>query len=260
VKETNPTQRKGSESLYGSIELRVRCFLQNQNCFSLACSRKLARIMKIKPVRSLFVFAVLLAMGTAAGLAGDLTTIHLPTPDQSGGKPLMAALKTRQSTREFSSQALPGQMLSDLLWAGFGINRPENEHRTAPSTMNMQEIDIYVATADGLYRYAALPHELRPVVSGDLRAQTTGQAALQAAPVALIFVADYGRMTKAKPAERDFYAAIDTGFIVQNIYLYCASAGLAAVVHELDRAKLVATMKLAPDQKIIIAQAVGFPK
>lgn len=184
----------------------------------------------------------------------------LPAPRQSGGKPLLDALKDRQSRREFSSEALGAQMLSDLLWAAFGINRPDNDHRTAPSTMNMQEIDVYVATAEAVYLYEAKPHRLQLVQAGDLRAKTTGQAALKEAPIALVFVADHARMTKAKPADRDFYAAIDTGFIVQNIYLFCAAEGLATVVHELDRPPLAAAMRLRPEQKIIIAQAVGFPK
>lgn len=172
----------------------------------------------------------------------------------------MAVLKERQSIREFHPRPLPLPVLSDLLWAACGINRPAIEHRTAPSTMNMQEIDLYVARADGLFLYEAKAHQLRPVWPGDLRRQTGGKPELQAAPVVLILVADHGRMTKAKPPVRDFYAAIDTGFISQNVYLYCASAGLATVVHELDRAPLTQAMKLRPEQRIIIAQSVGYPK
>jgi nitroreductase len=126
--------------------------------------------------------------------------------------------------------------------------------------MNSQEIDLYVATRDGLFLYDAKPHALKPVRSGDLRAMTTGQAPLKEAPVALIFVADLTRLAKAKPEDREFYAAIDAGFISQNIYLFCASEGLATVVHDLERRSLAAAMQLKPDQKIIIAQAVGYPK
>ena len=203
---------------------------------------------------------VSLIAGMGIGRAAELLAIPLPAPDQTGGKPVMAALKERQSIREFSAKPLPPQALSDLLWAGFGINRPENDHRTAPSTMNMQEIELYVALADGLYLYDAKPHQLKPVLTGDLRAKTGGQVALQEAPAVLILVADFSRMTKAKPQDRDFYAAIDAGFISQNAYLYCASAGLATVVHDLDRPPLAQAMKLRPEQKIIIAQSVGWPK
>ena len=194
------------------------------------------------------------------GRTAEPLAIPLPAPDQTGGKPLMAALKERQSIREFSAKPLPHQALSDLLWAGFGINRPENDHRTAPSTMNMQEIELYVALADGLYLYDAKPHRLKPVLTGDLRAKTGGQVALQEAPAVLVLVADFSRMTKAKPQDRDFYAAIDAGFISQNVYLYCASAGLATVVHDLDRPPLAQAMKLRPEQRIVIAQSAGYPK
>jgi nitroreductase len=193
--------------------------------------------------------------------AGDQPqTILLPKPRMEGGKPLLQALKERKSVRDFKTNPLAPQVLSDLLWAGFGVNRPEIDHRTAPSTMNMQEIDVYVATADGLFVYDAKPHQMRRVGSRDLRTRTTGQAELKRAPVALILVADYARMAKAKPEQRETYAYIDAGFISQNIYLFCASEGLATVVHDLDRASLAPAMKLRPDQKIIIAQAVGYPK
>jgi nitroreductase len=198
--------------------------------------------------------------GQVANRADAGAPISLPAPDQSGGRSLMAVLKERQSIREFNPRPLPLQVLSDLLWAAWGINRPAIDHRTAPSTMNMQEIDLYVARADGLFLYEAKAHELRPVLSGDLRKQTGGKRELQEAPAVLIMVADHSRMSKAKPQDRDFYAAIDTGFISQNVYLYCASARLATVVHELERAPLSRAMKLRPEQRIVIAQSVGYPK
>lgn len=197
---------------------------------------------------------------SCVAFAADEATLALPAPDQSGGKPLMRALKERQSIRELSAQPLPAQVMSDLLWAAFGINRPENDHRTAPSTMNMQCIDVYVATAEGVYLYEAKPHRLRRVATGDLRPKTGGKKELQEAGAILLLVADQARMAKAKPEQRDFYAAIDAGFICQNAYLYCASAGLATVVHELDRAPLAQAMNLRPEQRIVIAQSVGFPK
>ena len=200
---------------------------------------------------------ILLFAGVALAHAADLPVVPLPAPIMAGGKPLMTALKERQSIREFSAQPLAAQELSDLLWAGFGFNRPEIEHRTAPSTMNMQAIDVYVVRADGVYLYDAKPHELRQVATGDLRPKTGGKVELQRAAVILVLVADYGRMTKAKPESRDFYAAIDAGFISQNVYLYCASAGLATVVHELERPPLARAMNLRVDQRIVIAQSVG---
>ncbi|MBI5820051.1 MAG: SagB/ThcOx family dehydrogenase [Verrucomicrobia bacterium] len=201
-----------------------------------------------------------LFVASLPGSAQDLQPIPLPKPRMEGGMPLMEALKNRKTAREFSPAELTPQILSDLLWAGFGINRPENAHRTAPSAMNSQEVDIYVATAAGTYVYDAAGNRLVPVAAGDIRARTGSQKFVKVAPVALLFVADLTRLAKAKPEDKERYAAIDAGFIVQNIYLYCASAKLTCVVHELDRSGLPEALKLKPEQKIIIAQSVGFPK
>ena len=172
----------------------------------------------------------------------------------------MQALKQRQTIREIKPDKLPAQVLANLLWAGFGINRPGNGHRTAPSAMNSQEVDLYVALPEGLYVYEAKPHQLKPVLDKDLRARASGQPFATNAPVVLIYVADLPRLTKSRPERREFYAAIDTGCISQNVYLCCASEGLATVVFDLDRPPLAAAMKLGPEQQIILAQAVGYPK
>jgi len=192
--------------------------------------------------------------------AADLKPLPLPPPHTDGGKPLMQALLERQSQREFSPKVLEPQELADLLWAAFGINRPAIDHRTAPSAMNSQEIDIYVALADGVFLYNAKANRLDPVAEGDMRAKTGGQDFVKVAPVELVFVADLARMVKAKPEAREPYAWADTGSISQNVYLFCASAGMATVVHELgERQPLIDAWKLRPEQKIILAQAVGYP-
>jgi len=199
-------------------------------------------------------------LGIAAPQAEELKPVPLPAPETEGGRPLMQALKQRRTIRELKPDKLPAQVLANLLWAGFGVNRPDNGHRTAPSAMNSQEVDLYVALPAGLYLYEAKPHQLKPVLGKDLRAKTSRQPFATNAPVVLIFVADLPRLAKAKPERRKFYAAIDTGSISQNIYLYCASAGLATVVYDLDRPPLAAAMNLRPEQQVILAQAVGYPK
>jgi SagB-type dehydrogenase family enzyme len=196
----------------------------------------------------------------SAGFAQGAQPIKLPPPDMQGGKPLMQALKERKTSRAFSSQALSLQVLSDLLWAASGINRADG-HRTAPTAMNMQEIDIYVAKADGFFLYDIKAHALIPVVVQDIRAQTGMQPFVKDAALNLIYVADLAKMSRLKAEDANFYAATDTGFISQNVYLYCASAGLATVVRgSIDKPGLAKTMKLRPDQKIILAQTVGYPK
>jgi SagB-type dehydrogenase family enzyme len=203
---------------------------------------------------------LLLFAAAAACPAEDLKAIVLPAPDTAGGKPLMQALKNRQSTREFSGEKLPIATLSNLLWAAWGINRPDSGKRTAPSASNREEIDIYVATAGGLYVYEAKGHRLQPVLSADVRAQTGTQDFVGTAPVNLVYVADFARMGSGSQQDNSFYSACDTGFIAQNVYLFSASEGLATVVRgSVDRAALAKAMHLRSDQHITLAQSVGYP-
>jgi len=211
-----------------------------------------------KPLHPILLCLLALAAGGALTAAEAFKA--LPAPQMAGGKPLMQALKERQSIREYKADPLTEQQTSDLLWAAFGMNRPEIDHRTAPSAMNTQDIDIYVATAEGLYLYEAKPHRLKQVGSEDVRGLTSGQPFGKVAPVQLIFVSDHSRMPKVPPELRDLYAGVDAGAIVQNVYLYCASAGLASVVHELDRGPLAKAMDLKADQHIVLAQTVGYAK
>jgi len=198
---------------------------------------------------------------TASVWAEGSKTIDLPKPQIDQGRPLMQVLKDRASSREFSAEKIPIQVLSNLLWAAFGVNRPDSGKRTAPSARNWQEIDIYVATAEGLYLFDAKSHSLQHVISEDIRAMTGTQSFAKEAPVNLVYVADTSKIGGAKPEDRDIYAGADTGHISQNVYLYCASEGLATVVRgSIDRDTLSKVMKLRPDQKVILAQTVGYPK
>ncbi len=208
---------------------------------------------------SLLVAAVLFAF--SAAYAGELKPVKLPAPQTEGGKPLMQALNERKSMREFGSEELPPQMLSDLLWAAFGINRPEKGGRTAPTAKNLQEIDVYVVKAEGAYLYDAKENMLAPVLAGDVRAVTGEQPFVKDAPVNLVFVADYAKMGGMDDANQKFYAATDTGYISENVYLFCASAGLNTVVRGwVNRPALEKALKLRPDQKVILAQTVGYPR
>lgn len=201
----------------------------------------------------------ILIIASVAGLAQELRPIQLPKPQTDIGRPLMQVLRDRSSAREFSTQKLPAQVLSNLLWAAFGVNRPDGK-RTAPSAMNWQETDIYVATAEGLYIYDAKAHRLNPVFREDVRAQTGTQSFVKEVPLNLVYVADLSRTGK-NSAERDLFVAADTGFIAQNVYLFCASEGLATVVRgSIDRPALSKAMRLRADQRIILAQSVGYPK
>jgi SagB-type dehydrogenase family enzyme len=208
-----------------------------------------------------FLIFFVLSMQSSLLAAQEPKEIKLLTPQTEGGRPLMQVLKERQSSREFSAEKLPLQMLSNLLWAADGVNRPDSGKRTAPSAMNWQNIDIYVATADGLYLYNALEHKLTVILSEDVRAATGKQDFVKDVPLNLIYVADFSKINRGTDEDKNFYSAAHTGFISQNVYLYCASEGLATVVRGLiDREALAKVIKLRPDQKVIFAQSVGYPK
>ena len=204
---------------------------------------------------------VLIVLGSMSMAAEELPPLRLPAPRLDRGVPLMRAMQQRRTIREYSLKPVPPLVLSEMLWAACGVNRPDTGHRTAPTAMNSQEIDVYVATAEALYLYEAGTHQLKPILAEDIRIQTGGQEYIKQAPLALIFVADLSRLAKAEPEQRERYAGIDTGYVSQNVYLYCASEGLATVVHEVsDRKGLAAKMRLRPGQSIILAQSVGYPK
>ncbi len=186
--------------------------------------------------------------------------IRLPDPKMEGGMPLMQALKERRSNREFSSEKLPIPLLSNLLWAAWGINRSDG-HRTAPSARNLQEIDVYAAMPEGLYLYEPTGHQLRRILNEDIRAATGNQDYVKDAALNLIYVADLNKSNIKEPEAIEFYSGTDTAFLAQNVYLFCASEKLATVVRgNINRQELAKIMKLRPDQKITLAQSVGFPK
>ena len=206
------------------------------------------------------VLALILVWPVLVG-AQDMKPVQLAPPSMEGGKPLMQALKERATSRSFSGEPLPDRVLSNLVWAAFGINRPDSGRRTAPSAQNWQEIDVYVVMANGTYVYDAKAHALTPVAPDDLRALTGKQSFAKDAPVTLVFVADYARMGRASQEDKDLYSAADTGYISQNVYLFCASEGLATGVRgSIDRPVLAKALKLRPEQKIMLAQSVGYPK
>jgi len=196
-----------------------------------------------------------------AGLitAQELKPVALPTPQTSGGKPLMQVLKERKSVRDFGPELLSRQILSNLLWAAWGINR-EDGRRTAPSASNHQEIDVYLIMADGAYVYDAKANTLKPVVQTDLRKLAGTQAYVADAPVNLVYVADTAKLG-GDDAARLATANADTVFISQNVYLFCASEGLGTVVRaSVNRADLGKALNLRAEQRIILAQSVGYAK
>jgi SagB-type dehydrogenase family enzyme len=186
--------------------------------------------------------------------------VALPAPRLDRGLPLMRALAERRSGREFAPDGLDLQTLGELLWAGWGINRRDAGKRTAPSARNWQDMKLYVALPAGLFLYDAAAHALVPRVAGDLRAATGKQDFVGSAPLNLVFVSDYDKLASAPDERKQTYAGAHAGFIVQNVYLYCASEGLAAVVRaHFDGAELAAAMQLPDNEHVVLVQTVGWP-
>jgi len=185
--------------------------------------------------------------------------IKLPSPHKEGGMPLMEALNNRQSIRSFANQSLPVQTLSDLLWAAWGINRPDVSKRTAPSANNRQSIEIYCALPQGLYIYDAPDHSLKQVLSEDIRAATGTQEYVGSAALNIVFVAKGDSAAYWNDAQKNA-ACVNAAFIAQNVYLFCASDGLGCVVRgSFDGKKLQELMKLGSDKVVVLAQSVGYP-
>jgi len=187
--------------------------------------------------------------------------LTLPPARQSGGMALMDALWHRESIREFDEAALAEDVLSDLLWAAAGINRPELGGRTTPSAMNAQEVQLFVAMPQGLFHYQPQSHDLRLTVASDVRRVTGYQDFVDRAPLDLIYVADHSHMKLVPAAQREPYAYTAAGAMAQNVYLYCAASGLATVIRAwFDRSALSSAMGLEPDQQLLLCQTVGHVK
>jgi len=204
--------------------------------------------------------AGVLVMASGLATAQELADVALPVPKTEGGKPLLQVLKERKTTREYSTQTLSPQQLSDLLWAAHGINRADGK-RTAPSAKDWQEIEIYVLTPEGAWLHDVKANCLKAVAKGDFRKLTGKQDFVAIVPLDLVYVADTTKMKKSTPEEQAFYAATDTGFVSQNVYLFCASEGLGTVVRmPNDKPALAAALKLPDTARIVLAQTVGWPK
>ena len=222
--------------------------------------------------------AIGMVIGTRTGITRqtsdsvpNLQPIALPKPEWEGGKSLWTSLQERKTTRSISQKKLPPQMLSNLLWTAFGVNRDRASFnkpgRTAPSASNSQEIDLYVAMAEGVYVYDAVPHRLIPVVAGDFRSRA-GRRGAATAPVNIFYIVDLTRYdlgpgqpdrSIGDPEVQKSYYYTDTGFIAQNVYLFAASQGLAAWFHNCDKENTVEEFKLRPQQRVLFAQSIGYP-
>jgi len=187
-------------------------------------------------------------------------TIPLPAPKIRGE--IMKTLRDRISVKGFNPKELSDSEIGEILWAGFGVANKGSGRRTAQSAFNACEIDQYVLRSDGVFRYDAEKHALRKIDSGDVRGLVARQAYAETAPVHIIYVADYDRARKVYPRsyeeEMKNWANMHTGFIAQNVVLYCSSKGMSAVVRSCGGDSLRKALHLEDHQEIIISQAVGY--
>lgn len=203
-----------------------------------------------------FVLCLPAVLASAEAKPETQAAITLPAPRLD--HPALKILARRQSRREFDAKKLPMQTLAEILWAAAGINRPDSGKRTAPSAMNWQEVDVYAATADGLFLFDAKNMKLVPLGGEDIRAKTGMQAFVATAPLNLIFVADYARMGRGDDEAKARIAHADAALMAENVYFYCAAEDLAVVVRaSFPKDTLAAAMKLRPDQHPILVQTVG---
>jgi nitroreductase len=193
-------------------------------------------------------------------MASEARITQLPPARMAGGKPLIEALQLRRSIREYADRPLAPQILSDLLWSAYGINRPTGD-RTAPYWRHVMVMDVYAVMADGTWLYDPKAQALVLHLEDDLRAKTGLQDFVATAPLNLVYVAHGERMTDVSAEERRLFASADACFIGQNVYLFCASEGLATVFRgAVDQKALGQAMHLGPDQFVTFAQTVGYPK
>jgi nitroreductase len=170
----------------------------------------------------------------------------------------MEVLAARASNRTFRADPLEPQVLSDLLWAVAGVNRPDGG-RTAPTARNWQEIEVLVALPEGIFRYNPKEHSLEPALEGDHRAATGRQDFAATVPVNLIFVADYALMGDRPQEQKAWFAATDTAFMAQNGYLFCAQEGLATVIRNaLEKEPLNKLLGLPDNKTVTLVLSVGY--
>jgi len=205
----------------------------------------------------------------------DLQPITLLKPVFDQCLTVFEALKIRSTSRAIGNRKIPPQILSDIFWAAQGINRVrgkgpfEGLGRTAGSASNSQEICIYAAMEEGTYLYEPESHRLNQVAGGDIRAVAIGAGQGKAganAPVRLIYVVDIERFKDAgfqepglyDPEVQKSYYFVDTGLIAQNVYLACASLGLASWFHNCNKAAIAKELKLKPHQRPLFGQTIGY--
>ncbi len=205
----------------------------------------------------IFTFAMLMATITV-----NAQDIKLPAPDLSQKSlTVVEALAQRHSVREYANKELTLQEISNLCWAACGESR-DNEHITAASAMNRQEVRLYVFTKDGVCEYLAHENVLKPVADGDNRKLVAGpQDFVKDAPVCLVMVVDYDKFGMKEHPHATEMCCVDVGNVSENVNLYCQAVGLATVPRgTMDSEGIVKLLGLTESQVPVLNNPVGWPK
>ena len=207
----------------------------------------------------ILILTVLLVSTTVS--AQNLEPIKLNEPNKDRGMSVMKALSERRSTREFSTEKLSLQDLSDLLWAANGINRPDRR-RTAATARNNQDIDVYAIMEEGAYFYDAVANELMPVAAGDFRELIAdAQLSVKDAPVSLLVVSDISRFKGMDIEMQKYLGALDAGIVSQNIMIFASGCGLVTVPRVyMKKDELKKALNLTETQVPMINNPVGYQK
>lgn len=259
----------------GNCDMGIMTFKEKDclNCKRCHCNDNYKDSAALKGIKLIAYIAVCIVIATlvmmpvlklnAAEEKGLQEEITLPEAALDKTKSFSDALKNRQSIRSFdTSKDLSTQTLANLLWTATGVNR-ESGKLTVPSTRNWQEITVYVATKNGVYKYDTKAHKLTPVIKNDIRANCGVQSFVKNAPVCLIYVAELSKMKDSRDSRDQtlMYAAVDSGFISQNVYLFCASEKMATVVlGGVKKDDLATLIKLDKENQLLLfTQPVGYP-
>lgn len=203
----------------------------------------------------------MLALMSTSCLAQN--SIVLPKPSMDNKVTLMQALQSRHSAREYADKQIPDDVLSTVLWAACGINRPSEGKITAPSAINAQDIQVYVVRKDGTYLYQPKDNSLQKVSSKDLRSAVAGRQSFAAsAPVSLVLVSNHNKFPQQIPNEAKVrMGVVDAGYVSENICLACSALGLNTVPRmTMDIETLKKELGLDDNYDLVLNSQIGYPK
>jgi SagB-type dehydrogenase family enzyme len=188
--------------------------------------------------------------------------ITLPTPNQDGSMSLEKAIAIRRSRRNFLPQSLTLEQISQLTWAAQG-QEVGSRFRTVPSAGATYPLELFVVTGDGLFHYLPAKRSLEKLTGQDLRAALAsaawGQGFIEAAPLTLVFAAEFSRTTNHYGKRGMRYVYMEAGHTAQNVHLQAESLGLGSVaVGAFDDNSVSKVLSLPKNLEPVYMVTVGY--